>query len=204
MRVATLGRRAPLGRLSPPAPLGRLAPLALFALAAALAFPAPAAAQMGELQLGGTASYGAPDAFREGAGVVAGCGIARLIYVGARWSYHAGSRQRIPGTGDISTRAQLLTADVGLMFPTGELEIVPGVSAGAVWFRQSGPEGTHTTRFAIAPGLSVHIHVAGLVAIPELQYLFVGNPRLAAPVSHSGPAATLRLVIPIELRRIIY
>lgn len=198
MRLSTRGRRAPLGPLVP------LVPPALLALAATLTLPTPAAAQMGEFQLGGTVSYGAPDAFREGIGVVAGCGIARLIYVGARWSYHTGSRQQLPGTGDISTRAQLLTADLGLMFPAGELEIVPGLSAGAVRFRQSGAELTHATKFAIAPGLSVHIHVAGLVAIPELQYLFVGNPRLAAPVSHSGPAATLRLVIPIELRRIIY
>ncbi len=166
---------------------------------------APATAQMGELQLGAVVSYGAPRSFRQGAGVVAGVGLARLAYAGARWVYQAGSRERPEGTeGDIVTRTQLYLADFGAMLPVAGLEIVPGVSCGAVRFTQSGGDRPPAWELAAGTGLSVHAHVAGLVAIPELQYLWSGTPRLAWPVPHSGVLYGLRVVLPIELKRIRY
>lgn len=172
-------------------------------VAAGIVWAAPAAAQMGELQLGGLVSYGAPRSFRQGIGAVAGIALARLAYVGARWVYQAGSSERPAGQTEITTRSQLLTADLGAMLPAAGLEVVPGISVGAVRFHQSAP-GRAAWAFAFAPGLSVHGHLAGIVAIPEIQYVYSNVPRLDRPVPRRGPVAVLRLAIPIEVRRIRY
>ena len=173
-------------------------------LAAGLVWAAPVAAQMGELQLGGLVSYGAPRSFRQGVGAVAGIGLGRLVYAGARWVYQAGSSEHPAGQVEITTRTQLLTADLGVMLPVAGLEVVPGISLGAARYSQSAPEPVHAWEFAFAPGLSVHAHVAGIVAIPEIQYVRSNEPRLNRPVPYRGPIAVLRLAIPIELRRIRY
>jgi len=174
----------------------------LLCLAPCIAGTTPAAAQMGELQLGGIVSYGAPRSFGEGAGLVAGIGLARLVYVGTRWVYQAGSGERPDGAQiDIATHTQRFTADFGIMLPVQGLEIVPGVGLGALRFTQGT---THDAELLIAPGLAVHVHVAGIVAIPELEYLWANPPRLPWAVSNRGLVAGLRVVIPIELRRIRY
>ena len=175
----------------------------LLCLAPCVAGTAPLAAQMGELQLGGIVSYGAPRSFGEGAGLVAGIGLARLIYVGTRWVYQTGSRERPSDSQiDIATHTQRFTVDFGVMLPVGDLEIVPGVGLGALRFTQSGP--IHDAELLIAPSVAVHVHLAGMVAIPEVEYLWANPPRLPWAVPHRGPVAALRLVIPIELRRIRY
>lgn len=177
----------------------------LLCLAPCIAGTTPAAAQMGELQLGGVVSYGAPRSFGTGVGLVAGIGLARLVYVGTRWVYQTGSQERPDGAQiDIATHTQRFTADFGIMLPVQGLEIVPGIGLGAVRFTQSGTDLLHDAELLIAPGLSVHVHVAGLVAIPEVEYLWANPPRLPWTVSHRGAVAGLRVVIPIELRRIRY
>ena len=165
----------------------------------------PAAAQRGELQLGGLVSYGTPRSFGRGAGIVAGIGVARLLYVGVRWDRQSGSRDRVAGSqAEIATHTSLLMADLGIMLPAGDLEIVPGMSLGSMRFAQSGSEPAHVSKLVLAPGVSLHAHIAWIVAIPELQYVWAGAPGLSRPVSHRGAVATLRLVFPIELRRIRY
>ncbi len=179
--------------------------LALICLAPWLAWSSPATAQIGELQLGGVASYGAARSFGKGAGVVAGIGLARLVYVGARWVYQAGNGERPDGAQtDVATHTQRFTVDFGVMLPAKGLEIVPGIALGALRFTQSAGGSVRDAELLIAPGLSVHVHVAGIVAIPEVEYLWANPPRLPWTVSHQGSVAGLRLVIPIELRRIRY
>lgn len=179
--------------------------LLLLCLAGCLAGTAPASAQMGELQLGGIVSYGTPRPFARGGGVVAGIGLARLVYVGARWVYQGGSRERPAGAqADIATHTQLFTADFAAMLPVAGVEVVPGVSVGSLRFTQSGSQPTHAWALAVAPGVSLHAHVARLVAIPEIQYVWAAAPALPWAVSHRGPVAALRLVVPIELGRIRY
>ncbi len=179
--------------------------LVVLGLALCFACALPASAQMGELQLGGVVSYGAPRSFARGAGVVAGIGLARLVYVGARWVYQAGGRERPDGVqAEIATHTQLVTADFGTMLPVAGVEVVPGIGFGALRFTQSDSPPTHAWALAVAPGVSLHAHVAGLVAIPEIEYVWADAPRLPRAVAHRGPVAALRLVIPIELRRIRY
>ncbi len=173
-------------------------------LAAGLVWAAPGAAQMSELQLGAIVSYGAPRSFRQGVGAVAGIALGRVAYFGARWVYQAGSQERPTGQGEVTTRTQLLTADGGVMLPFAGVEVVPGISVGAVRYAQSSADQAPTWEVAFAPGLSLHAHVAGIVAIPEIQYLRSSVPRLDRPVPYRGTVAALRLVIPFEVRRIRY
>jgi hypothetical protein len=166
---------------------------------------APASAQHGELQLGGIASYGPASAVREGAGVVAGIALGRLVYAGVRWVYHAGSTES-GGTAaaGVTNRAQQFLLDLGLMVPFRGIEIVPGVSLGAVRFTQRDAATDHSTVFAVAPSLSVHVYLIGVVVIPEVLYLMARDPELRRPVAHRTAMAALRVVIPIEVRRIRY
>lgn len=168
---------------------------------------APLAAQHGEVQLGAVASYGTPDSFGRGAGVVAGIAIGRLVYVGFRWVHHQGGSHDLAGeadTADVVTRARLFLGDLGLIIPVRGLEVVPGVSLGASRYTQSHSAPRHATEFVIAPGIAVHTYVAGLVLIPEIQYYVCGAPELRWRADHRGAVASLRLVIPIEVGRIRY
>ena len=166
---------------------------------------APAAAQHGELQLGGVVSYGTSSSFHQGAGAIAGIALGRLAYVGMRWVYQTGDTYRDDATAtNVSNRTQLFMMDLGLMLPMRGVEIVPAVSLGAMKFTQRDPVVAHASEFVIAPGLSVHAHVGGVVAIPEIQYLAAGHPDLRWPTDHRSMVAALRVVIPFEVRRIRY
>jgi hypothetical protein len=168
-------------------------------LFAALLLRAPGVvAQLGELQVGVSASYGTADAYGPGAGLVLGVATGRLAYAGLRWTYHTGAT-----TAGVTTRAQAFAVDLGVVIPVGALELVPGVSLGAMRFAQhAGSARAHKVEFLAAPGLAVEVRVARVALIPELQYSLAGDPELAQPVQHRGLVAALRLVIPLEIRRI--
>jgi hypothetical protein len=155
-------------------------------------------AQVGELQAGVVASYGTSKAYGPGAGLVLGVATGRLAYVGLRWTYHAGAT-----TAGITTRAQAFAVDLGIVIPVRALDVIPGVSLGAMRFAQrAGNARAHKVEFLGAPGIAVEVHVARVALIPELQYSWAGDPELAQPVRHRGLVASLRLVIPIEVSRI--
>ena len=166
---------------------------------------APAAGQHGEVHLGTVVSYGSASSFREGAGAVAGIALGRLVYVGLRWVYHTGSTESGGASASVvRNRAQLFMLDLGVMVPVAGVEIVPGVSLGAARFSQRDPTATLSTAFTVAPALSAHFYLIGLVVIPEFQYLLGREPDLRWPAAHRGAIAALRVVIPIEVRRIRY
>jgi hypothetical protein len=167
-------------------------------LLGALAAAAPAPGQLGELQAGVVGSYGWSTAYGPGAGLVLGVATGRLAYVGMRWTYHAGST-----TAGVTNRAQAFAVDLGILIPVGRLEVVPGVSVGAMRFVQRvGTVSAHKVEFLAAPGLAAEWHVAGVALLPELQYSLAGDPAFAQAVRHRGLVASVRLVIPIEVRRI--
>ncbi len=168
-------------------------------LVGALSLPAShLPAQLGELQAGVVASYGTSEAYGPGAGLVLGVATGRLAYVGLRWTYHAGAT-----AAGVTTRAQAFAVDLGVVIPVRALDVVPGVSLGTMRFAQhAGSARAHKVEFLAAPGLAVEVHVARVALIPELQYSLAGDPELAQPVRHRGLVASLRLVIPIEVRRI--
>jgi hypothetical protein len=188
------------------------------ALGATLALalcPAALHAQLGEVHLGALVSYGAAASYRIGGGLIAGLSAGRLVYIGARYVYYAGDTQgRADGQGsyDVTTRAQIFAADVGLQFPAGAFEIVGGLTIGATRYGQLtnplGTGGTETstttggTEFLIAPNLSVQIRALGLLVIPEVMYLLSGSPDLRWPVDYKGPTFGIRLVVPWEVDRI--
>jgi hypothetical protein len=155
------------------------------------------AGQIGELHLGVVASYGTPETYGPGAGLVLGIAPGRLVYVGARWSYQAGSTKL-----QVRNRVQAFAVDLGVQIPAGALEVVPSMSLGALRFAQRVAGITmHATEFLAAPGVSVEIPVARVALIPELQFYLAGNPDLPRPVSHRGLLASVRLVVPIEVSR---
>lgn len=160
-------------------------------------FASPVAGQIGELHLGVVASYGTPETFGPGAGVVLGIAPGRLVYVGVRWSYQVGATQL-----QVRNRVQTYAVDLGMQFPVGALEIVPSMSLGALRFaqREAGMS-RHSTEFLAAPGISVEIPVARLALIPEIQFYLAGSPALLHPVTHRGMLASVRLVVPIEVSR---
>ena len=173
--------------------------------------PNTAYPQLGEVHLGPVVSYGGAAPYGLGAGLALGVAAGRLAYVGLRWTYQTGRTQPAapPSTTvDVRSRVQLFTADLGLQVPVGGLEIVPGGTLGVAWFAQraGGPTAgsQRATELVGGPSLSVQVHMAGLVVIPEAQYQWAGDPDLPSPVAHSGPVASLRVVIPFEVDRIRY
>lgn len=188
--------------------LGALLPVALL--------PATLAAQLGEIHLGALATYGPGSSYHAGGGLLGGISAGRLVYVGARWAYYGGStRQQVDSTGtyDISTRAQIFAADLGLQYPAGRVELVAGVTLGATRFGQrSSPVGSRSatastaarvaTEFLVAPNFSVQFRAPGLLLIPELMYAFGGSPDLRWAAAHRGPVFSFRIVVPIEVDRI--
>lgn len=178
----------------------------VFPLVLALgALPAPVRAQHGELQLGLAVSHGSAAAFGAGVGPVAGIALGRLAYVGVRWLHQRGSTTSVESgalSTEVTTRAQLFMLDLGGIIPVRGLELVPGLSIGAGRFVQRGGEGFRDTELVVAPGIAMHVYVAGLVLIPELQYCIMGRPDASAHFEHRGRLASFRVALPIELGRI--
>lgn len=176
--------------------------------------PANLAAQLGEAQFGGIASYGTGSAWHGGAGLIAGVGAGRLIYVGARSVYHFGSsavQTDTGGTFQVRDRAQTFAADVGLQYPVGAAELVAGVTIGAVRFAQNAepvssgtgaPQSSSRVEFLMAPNVSVQLRVSRFLLIPEFVYSFAGSPDMRWPVDSKGPILSLRVVMPFEVQRI--
>lgn len=155
-------------------------------------------AQLGEVHVGLVASYGTGEAYEPGAGVMVGVAAGRLAYVGLRWVYHRGTT-----TAGVTNRAQVYAVDLGVLIPVGALEVVPGLSLGAVRFAQRAPGiADHATEFLAAPGVSVEVPAGRVALIPELQYHLAGDPDLPSQVDHRGLVASLRFVIPLEIGRI--
>jgi hypothetical protein len=175
--------------------------------------PADLGAQLGEAQFGAIGSYGTSSAWHGGAGLIAGVGAGRLIYVGARWVYYFGSsavQTDTGGTFDVRDRAQIFAADVGLQYPLGAAELVAGVTIGAMRFAQRAeplsatgpPQSSSRVEFLLAPNLSVQLRVSSFLVIPEFVYSFAGSPDQRWPVDHQGPIFSLRVVMPFEVQRI--
>lgn len=172
----------------------------------------PAAAQIGEVQLGAIASYGTGMAARPGAGLVFGVAAGRVTYVGLRWTYF-GTATTTQGPAaspsEVRNRHQVFALDLGVLIPEGQLEVVPEFSIGVARFAQGsrpvagGVESAdHKTELFAAPGVAVEVHAFHLVIISEAQYCFAGKPELPWPAEHHGLMGSLRLVIPFEARRI--
>ena len=178
--------------------------------AALVCAPHVVSAQVGEVHIGPIASYGLPDSFGPGGGLVGGVAAGRLIYIGLRWAYQSGSTEVMGAPAapvSVTSRAQLFAFDLGLLFPVGAFEIVPGISLGATRFAQqadspAGIASEYDVAFLAAPGLSVYARLGALLVIPELQYFLGRNPKLPWPVEHRGLAASMRLVVPFEVSRI--
>ncbi len=157
----------------------------------------PLAGQIGELHLGVVTSYGTPDTYGPGAGLVVGVAPGRLVYVGVRWSYQVGATKL-----QVRNRVQAFAVDLGVQIPVGALEVVPSMSLGVLRFAQRAAGASrHSTEFLAAPGLSVEIPVARVALIPEVQLYLAGSPALLQPVTHRGVLASMRLVVPIEVSR---
>ncbi|MDP3774116.1 MAG: hypothetical protein Q8Q85_07575 [Gemmatimonadales bacterium] len=186
-------------------------------VAALLPLASALQAQLGEVQLGALASYGTGRAYGPGAGLVFGLAAGRLTYIGLRWAYHAGATTDYPSSLPASpatrvrTRVQLYAVDLGVLVPVGGVEIVPGVSVGAVRFSQTATQGAgatatrssrHDGQFLAAPGVAVHVPLSRVTLIPEAQYSLSGSPKLPWPVKHRGLLVSVRLVITFEARRI--
>ena len=174
-------------------------------------------AQLGEVQLGALAGYGTGRAYGPGAGLVFGLAAGRLTYVGLRWAYHAGATTEYPSSlpalpaTRVRTQVQLCAVDLGMLLPVGGVEIVPGVSVGAVRFSQTANQGTGAmpTRsssddweFLAAPGVAVYVPLSRVTLIPEAQYSLSGSPELPWPAQYRGLLVSVRLVVTFEARRI--
>jgi len=185
-------------------------------LAMALCIPAPAEAQLSELHFGGVGSYTTGSPYQWGTGATVSYAPGRLAYMGLRWIYYFGSTETAAdatGTYEVTNRAQLFGADLGLQFPLGALEVVTGMTLGAVRFSQqtapvaattAPPETAIGTEFVVAPVVMVQIRVGPLMLVPQLAYYVAGAPDLRWPVDHNGFAVSLFLVVPIETDRIRY
>jgi hypothetical protein len=175
--------------------------------------PTVARAQLGEVHLGALVSYGLPNSHGPGVGIAIGVATGRLTYLGVRWAYHVGSAQA-DGTAlipvEVTSRTQTFAADLGFLLPVGAVEIVPGISLGVSRFAQRNSElgnaGSKTEwasdiEFVAGPGVSIHTRFAGLLFIPELQYVFGSDPELPWRVQHRGPVATMRIAFALEVGR---
>ena len=116
-----------------------------------------------------------------------GISAGRLVYVGFRYVYFNGSTQRRSddhGSYDVTTRAQLIAADVGVQYPAGAVDLVAGVTIGAARYHQesisleTAPSEFGSaivgTEFLIAPNFSVQFRVLHLLVIPEVMYHLAG------------------------------
>jgi hypothetical protein len=178
--------------------------------------PAAAHAQLGEAHFGVIGSFGTGDAYQWGGGLTASYQPGRLAYVGLRWIYYAGSsaqRGDSTGTYDVTTRAQLFGADLGLEYPLGTVELVGGLTLGAMRFWQGTTPVTApgassvsavATEFVAAAAIRAEFRTGPLMLIPEVGYYFAGAPDLRWPVGNQGWVTSLLVVIPIETRRIRY
>ena len=171
--------------------------------------PAATHAQLGEVHVGALLSYGLPNNFGPGVGLVVGVAAGRVAYLGLRWTYLTGETIATGGPTtpvEVTSRVQVFAADLGILFPVGQFEIVPGASLGWARFAQrvvpaggGSPVREHGTKFFAAPGVWVQARLAGLLVIPELQYYLAEDPELSRPVSRRGLVASLRLVVPFEI-----
>lgn len=186
-------------------------------VAALLPLASTLRAQLGEVQLGALASYGTGRAYGPGAGLVFGLAAGRLTYIGLRWASHAGATTDYPSSRPaqsatrVRTRVQLYAVDLGVLVPVGGVEIVPGISVGAVRFSQTATQGAgamarrssrHGGEFLAAPGVAVHVPLSRVTLIPEAQYSLSGSPQLPWPAKHRGLLVSVRLVMAFESRRI--
>jgi len=178
--------------------------------------PAPVAAQLGEVRIGVIGSYAVSDAYRAGGGITLGYAPGRLAYMGVRWIYYVGSTEALAddaGSYDVTNRAQLFGADLGLEFPLGSMELVVGGTLGAVHYSQhtqptgastSGSESAGATEFVAAPMAILHVRIGPVMVAPQLAYYFAGAPDLRWSVGGSGPALSCSILLPFETDRIRY
>ena len=189
---------------------------ALLALLLGVSLPARARAQLSELHFGAVGSYATGSAYQGGAGLTASYAPGRIAYVGLNWIYYFGSSEGTTdttGSYNVTSGAQLFGADLGLEFPIGKLELIGGMTLGAVRFWQgTTPAATPTaapataigTAFLFAPMVQLEIRTGPIMLVPRVSYYFAGSPDLRWPVGHNGLALSLFLVIPIETDRIRY
>lgn len=175
-----------------------------------------AGAQMGEAHFGVIGSFGTGSAYQGGAGLTASYAPGRLAWLGLRYLYYAGSTDRradSTGTWDVTTRAQLFGADLGMEYPLGAVELVGGVTMGVVRFWQGaepmGVSGVQPVEevgnsFVLAPTVMAEFRTGPLMLIPQVAYYFAGSPDFHWPVGHDGWALSLMVVLPLETHRITY
>ena len=117
------------------------------------------------------------------------------------------------GSGDVTNRAQLFGADLGLEFPLDSMELVVGGTLGAVHYSQhteptgastSGSESAGATEFVAAPMAILHVRIGPVMVAPQLAYYFAGAPDLRWSVGGSGPALSCSILLPFETDRIRY
>ena len=186
----------------------------VFSILLLAALAAPAHAQLGEAHLGAVGSFATGSAYQGGAGLTASYAPGRLAYMGVRWIYYLGSIERhsdAAGNWDVTTRAQLFGADVGIQMPLGEMEFVAGATLGPMRFSQraslvgdaaSSSIKEFGTEFVVAPRLMFEIRTGPVKIIPEVSYYFSGSPDLRWHVGNQGLAMSMLVVIPLETDRI--
>jgi hypothetical protein len=174
----------------------------------------PLSAQLGELQVGAVTSYGTSTPYHTGAGLVFGVAPGRLVYVGLRWIYYAGTTTAAlaspsAGPADVRNRAQVFASDYDVEIPiySGLLELRPSIGLGIVRFAQrgrsmSGVIATHSKEFIAAPGVALQISAGRVGVIPEIQYYFTGHTELPWPVRNKSLALSVSVVFLSEIRRI--
>ena len=173
----------------------------------------PAAAQLWEVHLGGVASYASRGEFGPGAGAVLGIAPGRFAYAGLRYVVYAGATTMSgapPSQTDVRNRTQTFSVDLGLMFPAGRADIMPGIGFGAVHFDQATrPSGSGSawqssaaTEFMATPGIAAEFHLGKVALIPDLQYRLAHVPALPYSVQPNGLIASVRVVLAFEINRI--